>query len=96
MFQRFSVFNIHIDWCMWRFFNRDFSVWGNYHHLCRDVLSRDFSMWGETEVPVEIYYWFYMANVGIFLRGENCHLCRDFLMGTFWYGDNYMGTFGES
>jgi hypothetical protein len=43
-------------------------------------------MWGETEVPVEVKYWFYMANVGIFylgifLCGENCHLCREYFNG---------------
>jgi hypothetical protein len=55
---------------------------GECYHLCRDFLNRDFSMWGETEVPVEVWYWFYMANVGIFYLGilqcgENCHLCRE-------------------
>jgi hypothetical protein len=67
------------------FLNRDFLCGENYH-LCRDILNRDFSIWGETEVPVELKYLFYMANVGIFylgifLCGENCHLCREFLHG---------------
>jgi hypothetical protein len=55
--------------------------------------NRDFSMWGETDVPVEVKYWFYMANVGIFLCGENCHLCREFLNGDFLMWGELHGDF---